>query len=561
MRMRLSIIFVAILISLVPLNSASAQDYYFQIPKLDVDAYWEEDGTLSLDYLFFFLNDPSGHSIEFVDLGLPNSNFSVENISADVEGNPVQYISEDEFQGEGSDGVAISLGNYSIPPGKSGSVHVYVQGIENVLYNDTQADDYASAVFSPAYFPGTSFGATDLTVTYHLPPGVQPEEPRWHTAPAGFPEEPDMGIDDQGRIYYRWRDQNANPSSRYEFGASFPKVYVPDSAVKSEISGVLSQIDIEALFPCICITVVILIIAASIFSSRKRKLQYLPPKITIEGHGIKRGLTAVEAAILLEQPLDKILTMILFSVIKKNGAKVVKTDPMELEILKPTPEDLHEYEVAFLDAFQKDKTGRQKALQDTVIDLVKSVSQKMKGFSRKETIAYYRDIIEKAWNQVEKAETPEVKSESFDKVMEWTMLDKDYDDRTRDIFRQGPVIIPTWWGRYDPTYTRPIAPKTVSAPSTGKIPSTGGSSMPTLPGSAFAGSIVGGVQNFATSVVGNITDFTSRITQKTNPAPTTTSTKSWSSGSRSGGGGGSSCACACACACAGCACACAGGGR
>ena len=46
--------------------------------------------------------------------------------------------------------------------------------------------------------------------------------------------------------------------------------------------------------------------------SQRRKLQYLPPRIAIEGHGIKRGLTAVEAAILLGEPLDKVMTMILF---------------------------------------------------------------------------------------------------------------------------------------------------------------------------------------------------------------------------------------------------------
>jgi len=39
----------------------------------------------------------------------------------------------------------------------------------------------------------------------------------------------------------------------------------------------------------------------------KTQLQYLPPKIKIEGNGIKRGLTAVEAAVLMEQPMDKVL--------------------------------------------------------------------------------------------------------------------------------------------------------------------------------------------------------------------------------------------------------------
>jgi hypothetical protein len=188
-----------------------------------------------------------------------------------------------------------------------------------------------------------------------------------------------------------------------------------------------------------------------------------------------------------------------------------------------------------------------------MIDLVKSLSAKMKGFSRNETVAYYKDIMERAWAQVEAAQTPEVKSETFDKYMEWTMLDKDYDDRTRRVFT-GPVFVPTWWGHYDPTY-RPSTsiprPSTVSMPSTGS-PGGGGFSLPTLPGSAFAASMVRGVQNFSSGVVGNVSEFTSTITNRTNPPPPPS--RSSSSG-RSGGG------CACACACAGCACACAGGGR
>ena len=32
-----------------------------------------------------------------------------------------------------------------------------------------------------------------------------------------------------------------------------------------------------------------------------------------------------------------------------------------------------------------------------MVDLVKSISEKMRGFSRKETIAYYQDIMKQAW--------------------------------------------------------------------------------------------------------------------------------------------------------------------
>jgi hypothetical protein len=557
MKMRLINIFILVVILVLIPGNALAQDYSYQVPGYVAHAIWNDDGTLSIDYTFEFANDPWGHPIEFVDLGLPTSNFDVNSITAEIDGFPVEYISASEFEGEGSYGVAISLGQHSIPPSGTGTVHVFIGTIREVLYPDDDDDSYVSAVLRPAYFtPATCSGNTDHTMIYHFPPAVQPEEPRWHSSPSGFSSEPEAGYDQAGRIFYEWRNPNANCYTQYEFGASFPMEYIPEDTIVTStinpfgwIAGLISS---GSFFPCACFAFFFIMVAWGVFSSRKRKLQYLPPKVSIEGHGIKRGLTAVEAAILLEQPLDKILTMILFGVIKKEAAEVVKRDPLKLKIIDPLPEGLHAYETDFLKAFEKSGKGRRSAMQTAVINLVKSVSKKMKGFSRKETIAYYEDITKRAWVQVETADTPEVKSQLYDEYMEWTMLDRDYDDRTRDVFRHVPVFIPMWWGRYDPSIGRTAAPRTSGIPS---APSSGGQvSLPTLPGSAFAASIVGGVQDFSSNVVGNINDFTGRITQQTNPAP-----KSSSSGGlgRSSGGGG----CACACACAGCACACAGGGR
>jgi hypothetical protein len=131
------------------------------------------------------------------------------------------------------------------------------------------------------------------------------------------------------------------------------------------------------------------------------------------------------------------------------------------------------------------------------------------------------------------------------------MLDRDFDKRTQTVFVGTPQFYPMWWGRFDPSY------RSAGGVARPTMPISGGSgqtfSVPSLPGSDFAASMVNGMQSFSAGVVGNITDFTSTITNKTNPIPVSTS----SGGSR--GGGGSSCACACACA--GCACACAGGGR
>lgn len=557
MNRRLFVLVVALFALVSIPGAALAQEYLFGIDKETVQVYWNADGSAALDYTFAFRNQPGAHAIDYVDVGMPVSSFDISTATADVNGNPVG-VSGSDYQGTGS-GFAVVMGANTIQPGQTGTVHVHVGSVTRVLHPDTSDDSYASAVFSPTYF-GSQYivGNTDLTVSFHLPPGVQPQEPRYHPA-QNWPgaSEPTASLDPDGRVTYTWSSSGANASTQYTFGASFPKSYVPAETIVTapafDLGGVLAwffgnlgTIACCGIFGFAFVGVPIL----GVIQGQRRKLQYLPPRISIEGHGVKRGLTAVEAAILLEQPLDKVLTMILFGVIKKGGAKVVSRDPLEVEALQPTPAGLRDYEKAFLDAIVlKDNAKRRPKLQDMMVALVKSVTNKMKGFSRKETQDYYKNIMEQAWAQVEAAKTPDVKGQKIDENLEWTMLDRDYDDRSRRVFT-GPIYMPMWWGSYDPTW-HPSTTSPGAGTARPSAPLPRGTS--TLPGADLAASVAGGVQGFSSRVVGNLNAFTSRITNVTNPPP-----KPSSSGSRGGGGGHS---CACACACAGCACACAGGGR
>ena len=548
---------LTLLLVLALTTSAAAQAaYLFQVTKEVVNVYWNADGTEALDYVFSFTNDPSGHVIDFVDIGMPNSNFDMSTVSADANGSVVSASTSD-YQGSGS-GFAVVMGSQAIQPGQSGSVHVSIGSISQVLYTDSKDSTYASADFSPTYF-GSQYvqGSTDLTVNFHFPPGVQPAEPRYHTPSGGWPgsEAPLAALDNQNRVTYTWQNSAASASAQYTFGASFPKQYIPSGAIvvppafNIDLSGLTSNLQSVCCVGFVLIFFVGLPILGAVNNNR-RKLAYLPPKIAIEGHGIKRGLTAVEAGILMEEPLDKVMTMILFGVVKKNAATVVSKDPLKLQIASPLPDDLHDYEKDFLQAFGKeDPAARRKDLQEMTVKMVNSLSDKMKGFSRKETIDYYKSIMERAWQQIEAAGTPEVKSQMYDESLEWTMLDKNYDDRTRRVF-VGPIFMPIWWGRYDPTFRPAAAPSTGPAMS---IPGGRSGSSVSLPGAAVAASMVNSVQGFSSHVLGNVNTFTSAITNRTNPVPVSTSRGGWS------GGGGHSCACACACA--GCACACAGGGR
>ncbi len=555
---KIVLISVVILLMMGIGANVSAQDlpYYFQVNKEDVHVYWNSDGTMSLDYTWVFTNQPNSHVIDFVDVGMPNYNFDMGTVKADVNGSPVS-VSQGDYAGTGS-GFAVVMGNRAIPAGGMGTVHVYVGKIEQVLYPDDNDAAYASAAFEPAYF-GSQYvsGTTDFTLTYHLPKDMAPEEPRWHAAPSGF-SDPETAYDVNNHITYTWSAPTASASKNYLFGASFPRSYVPAESIYVKPAEPLVSSD--TVFSLLCAAffgfIFIGIPSLTVYSNNKRKLQYLSPRVAIEGHGIKRGLTAVEAAILLEQPLDKVMTMILFGVIKKNAAEVVTREPLVIKSASPVPDGLHEYELNFLKAFEEQKPKeRQNLLQEMMVKLVKLVAEKMKGFSRRETLDYYKAIMEKAWQQVESADTPEVKSQKFDEALEWTMLDKDYDDRARRVFR-GPMYVPMWWGRYDPSYRPASSPKPTVAsgpfPTSGQPISSSGRSA--LPGAEFASQMVTGMQTFSQKVVGNVNTFTEKVTGATNPLP-----KPTTSGKSRGGGGGRSCACACACA--GCACACAGGGR
>ena len=537
---------------------ALAQTYYFWVDQSTVDLYVNADGTVTILYTYVFRNDPGADAMDAIDIGVPTTSYDLASVSGTVNGQKITSIEESPYV---KPGIALNLGNLRIAPGKSGEVKARIGTVRNMIFkaSSQESEPYASFQFTPNYF-GSEFvkGKTDMTVTLHLPPGLNENEPRYFN-PESWPganEPTEIGYDAQDRVYYQWRAQDASSSQNYIFGAAFPARMVPASALMTEVPfSAKDLIDLIPLLFCLGFFGFVVVSGyAAVVGERKRKLQYLPPKLSVEGNGIKRGLTAIEAAIVMEQPMDKVLTMILFSVLKKGAATVVSHNPIELEVTEPAVSGLQPYESEFLQAMQADRRGGQRSrLQTMMTNLVRTVSEKMRGFSRKETVDYYQSIMQKAWQQVESAQTPELQMKNFDEAMDWTMLDREFDSRTRRAFGPQPVFVPTWWGRYSPGMGRSNIPSGPSVNTSQNAP-PGGVNLPSLPGSEFAGSMVAGMQNFSANVVGNLTNFTGGVTDKTNPLP-----KPSSSGGSRGGGGGRSCACACACA--GCACACAGGGR
>lgn len=571
-----------VLLAILPATPSNAQTYRFSLPTYEVEAYIEADGSLTLRYYMVFQNDPSASPIDFVDLGLPYANYNLGAIEATIDGQPMPEINDSAYV----HGAELALKNLAIQPGAQGTVIATVPGITDILFPYDQADreNYINFQFTPNFFDSSNDRSqnTEYRMTIVLPPAVGADQGVYYN-PRNWPGEDisESALTQDNRVYYSWFTNNANVHTEYEFGAAFPASAIPAGVIADpedyeeytptgDVSG-FGGFFVNLLRSLPCIIGVLFFLGVGIFSRKvsqkqtsARKLQYFPPKLAVDGKGIRRGLTAVEAGILLEEPLDKILTMVLFGLLKKEAITVLEKEPLSIKANEPLPEGLYEYETNFIKAFSETgKDKQRRSLQAMLIQLVDVVQDKMKGFSPTETKDYYTDITRRAWLAVEGAQTPEIKSAQFDHTLEWTMLDDQFNNRTQQTFVNTPVFIPRWWHLYNPGFSASPAVGGSSGLASPVASVSGGSgskpsiSMPNIPGSDFAASIINGATAVSAGVVGDLTGFTGAVTNRTNPIPVSRPS-SGSSGFRGGGGGHS---CACACACAGCACACAGGGR
>ena len=590
LRFAVGLLLAGLLLAL-PGPIARAQDYNLTVDRNLAWVYIQEDGSIDIVYKITFTCDPGAHPIDIVDIGLPNQYYDLSTATATIDDLPVTSIRKSERL---DNGVEVHLGSDEIMPGETGTVGLEINN-PHMVYQDSEDRDYASARFSPTWF-GSEFthGTTDLHVTMYFPPGVQPEETRYIEQ---FTQADMVG----DRPVMTWIVETAQPDQQYTFGVSFPRRYVQKVYVQpgEQVPGASPRPTVALTrkptsgsatdsgeFVCdaaLCLGSIFFSIVGggtAAVKSRRKRMDYMPPLMSVEGMGVKRGLTAVEAAVLLEAPLNKVLTMILFGLMKKQAVRLTSErglarvcpnchteNPLDVilctecgmsltrlpealetqtrfRVAESLPEGLYPYENDFLAAISEDGTLKDKQLTTAMTSLIQSVNQKMKGFHAKDTIAYYRDIVARAWKQVEAADTPEL----VDQNLEWMMADEAFEQKMSDTFGEEPMPMPIWWWADSGAPAMPAAapPTPGQAAPLAEVPQA-------APGSQFANSVVNRIEGISNTLVRDVSALTAGVAEVTHPA-----VAEKGSGLESRGGGFS---CACACACAGCACACAGGGR
>ncbi len=609
-----TIIFLIILLGilLIPGAAIQAQSYDFTVPELRMEVFIQPNGSAHIIYNIAFANSPFGETIRIIDIPTPHDNYDLNNMTASIDGAVLNDIRPSEFI---DTGVEIHLQDRPITAGETSTLR-FEFTIPDMVFQDTTDREYASFRISPAGFDETMIsGPTDIWIAVHALPGIDESELLYQNVP--FTDK--INFEDHSVASWRWTDGSL--LEEHLVGLSFPKRGMVNVIEQSPIDlaiewlednedarvflGVLTILLLAiayfrftggtglVLLVLLGLGAVVLLISNPIYQLillplsvvsigvvewilSRRKPRYFPAVVQVEGGGIKRGLTAPEAAVVLELPLNKILMLIVFGLLEKGIFKQTAEDPLEVEI---TPEyqnietDREErqaqrlrvaqnmgivirmYEHKFIDLMER-KAGtpvHEIDFSRPMKALIKHTASTMKGFDRSDTRDYNRTIIKKAMDKASKIGDIPQRERYLDSNLQWLLLDDDY----TTVFRA-----PNY--HYRPVWIRPFhSSDRISMPSTSRTSAPGQTSFTDV-ASSFTGWTEKTMGRFADAIAPGALELKgpsgavnlSGIDRVTGDVFTALGEASSSGGGGSSGGG-----CACACAGCACACACAGGGR
>ncbi len=599
------------MLSMAAAGPALAQSYSFAVPDLKMQVYVQPDASVKIVYDITFAN--YGSAIDVVDIGMPHSHYDISTMRASVNGVNLRDIRKSEYV---NPGVEVHLDTQAIPRGAQGILH-FEFTMPDLVFQDTTKKDHASLQITPTWFDSDFVrGTSNIQIAIYMLEGIQPDEMLYQDVP--FTNK----VLYQGRAVAVWQWPQGSATKAYRVGVSFPQrgmtrvvkmsliqltnKWLKDNPGTHFTIGFVAVVLFAFLFfrfsggtgisVFVIFTIVLVILFVNIpfmtllapvgivpliilneSSLKKKRHTYLPAIAQVEGGGIKRGLTAPEAAVLLEMPLNKVLTLVIFGLLEKGIVEVVKDNPLTVAVTKDfqvlnrahlTSDKerrdyrrqvaqakgtiIHNYEDGYLTLLERHagKPVRDIDFSKPTEALIQSTAMKMKNFDLSDTQEYYRRVIDRAMAQASALGEIEAREKYLDKYLPWVMLNDNY-----------PTVLTHRGYNYWPIWARSSRP-------IGGVSSSARPSAPSIGGRTRAGDVAGSFAGWAESTMGglaatimpgslNIPGAKGGFIDLSGADKVTGDIFTALAKSSGSGGGGGGCACAgCACACA-----CAGGGR
>ena len=539
--------FLAAAVAVLAAATASAQDYRFGVPELQMTVTVQPDASVRIVYDVTFKNQPGAHPIDIVDIGTPDKRYNLSQIRASCNGvasSDIRHTTNPEVKY----GFEIHLGAGTIGSGQTGTAHVEFD-MPDMVYQDTTNAELASLRITPTWF-GDPYviGNTHIQVQIQLPKSVQPEEAKHQGLNFTLNSKTDNGA----LVGWDWpTDRLTGP---HMVAVSFPKRDLDRVVVKTKldmlrewfagspearvVAGLIFLVLFGLLFfrfsggtgvsvffvlsvaavvafvvspgcHLLSLPIVVVLIGANEWYLSRRKAHYMPPIAQVEGGGIKRGLTAPEAAALLELPVAKVLSLVIFGMLKKGLLRQTQADPLVVDIHEdfhlafgqpPVTEKeqhrlyrqagqkkgfvVHKYEHSFLYLLENNLGKPVKDIDFGVPmrELLELAAARMKGFDLSDTRAYYRAIVRRACQQAAAIGEIPQREKAIDRNFEWILMDDHY-----------PTVF-TYGRPYRPIWTRGTTAGVPGTPSAG----------PGMPGQTSFGDVAASFAGWAENTMGSI---------------------------------------------------------
>ncbi|MFA5313964.1 MAG: hypothetical protein WC375_11740, partial [Methanomassiliicoccales archaeon] len=366
--------------SLSPIGNASAASYSFSLTSEEVNVTVLRDGSIDIDYHFIFTNV---NGLDGVDVGLPNTHYDPLSAYAIIIVDGVVYSPDMVHDSPYIDvGMAVEFGsNLQSIIEDHGSFELFFHvNNPHMVYENELIAGTVGVSFRPTWFdPSAQVGITGvLTSRLVFPEGfTNMSQALWIESNVW-----DELVWDNStqRVVATWANINVDPNEQadgaYDFGAGFPMGYVDQYYLKDAEIDIFADLItlLSLLLPLIIFAIIIAVsIIATVATARRRNGDYYEPKMNVVGAGPRRDLTAVEAAIVLERPLEMVATMILFGLIKKGKVEIVSRDaPMRLKVLSQKGD--YQYETEYLNAINPNPTVSSQLLKNTLDHLIDATS-------------------------------------------------------------------------------------------------------------------------------------------------------------------------------------------
>ncbi len=235
--------------------------------------------------------------------------------------------------GVDSDGVTnVMIEGFNLNPGDHVSLDIN-STLSNFVYQSDQPG-YDIVTFTPVWW---DMPITDTQVKFYLPGNVPKDQVFTGT---GLPQYDNIGLENN-RTWVYFQNTNLAPNGQFQVAVSFPDTYMTPGAAVAGYSGGSGQTNIDAsglfntLLSLACPGIIVLVVIIGIFGSIAGSMRqpYSSPVVSMDGIGVNKDLDPVEAATLLRIDPKRVLTMIMFGLMKKGNVKLLSTEPIRLQLV------------------------------------------------------------------------------------------------------------------------------------------------------------------------------------------------------------------------------------